>query len=72
MRIADPGKGKSAEQAKQLRLKEWKRPTKKADRDKLRADRVAIAKGVMGYGDSVSDKGAIQPDNPGDSLHSKS
>lgn len=43
----DPGVGKSKEEAISLRKAEWKRPTKKPDRDKLRSDRVTEARAVM-------------------------
>lgn len=58
--ILDPGKNaQTAEQAKQLRLKEWKRPKDEKKIKELRADRVKAAKEVMGYGDSVSDERAV-------------
>ena len=47
-KLTDPGAGLAKEQAREARMREWKRPTKKADRDKLRAERIADAKEAMG------------------------
>lgn len=44
----DPGAGLPPEAAKALRKAAWKRPAKKADRDKLRAGRIAAAREAMG------------------------
>jgi hypothetical protein len=41
MKLTDPGAGLPREQAREARKAAWKRPTRKQDRDKLRADRVA-------------------------------
>lgn len=47
-RAADPGKGATTrEQRYNARKQAWKRPTRKADRDALRAERVAAAKERM-------------------------
>ena len=41
MKLTDPGKGKSRDAAKAARMSAWKKPAKKADQDKLRAERIA-------------------------------
>lgn len=60
MKLVDPGKGKAKEEAKVEREKAWKRPTKKADRDKLRKDRTDYAKEVYGDGHGIPDQGKGQ------------
>ena len=40
-KLTDPGAGLPPEAARQARMQAWKRPAKKTDRDKLRAERVA-------------------------------
>ena len=40
-KLTDPGKGKSHAAAKAARMTAWKKPAKKADQDKLRAERIA-------------------------------
>ena len=40
MKIADPGKGLSREQAKAERMKAWRRPTTKAAREQAKKERI--------------------------------
>ena len=56
MIIAPGSNAATPEQAKTLRKQAWKRPAKKADRDKLRKDRIATAREAMGH---VSDSPGI-------------
>lgn len=46
--LTDPGKGKTEAQAKAARLAAWAKPKTKAERDKLRAQRVADYEEVHG------------------------
>ncbi len=48
-RLVDPGaNARTREEAKALREAAWKRPKDRATRDRLRADRIAVARGGMG------------------------
>ena len=39
--LTDPGKGKTPVEARAARMAAWAKPAKQADRDKLRAERIA-------------------------------
>lgn len=41
MKLTDPGKGLSREQAKAEHLKAWRRPTTKAAREQAKKERIA-------------------------------
>jgi hypothetical protein len=47
VRLTDPGKGLTPDQALAARLQAWRRPTTKAARQKLRQERVAAAREAM-------------------------
>ena len=51
-RIPDPGAGLPREQAREARLAKWKRPTKKADRERLRSERILAVTGGEEDGNS--------------------
>ena len=53
VRLTDPGAGLPREQAREARLKEWKRPTKKAEREALRAERILAAREAVMRGADV-------------------
>jgi hypothetical protein len=48
MKLTEPGKGKPKAEAKAARLKEWKKPSKKADQDALRQQRIKDWEGKNG------------------------
>lgn len=48
MKLTDPGKDKPKAEAKAARLKAWKKPSKKADQDALRQQRIQDWEGKHG------------------------
>jgi hypothetical protein len=53
MKLPDPGAGLPREQAREARLDKWRRPTKKADRERLRSERILAVGGGAEYDNRV-------------------
>ena len=62
VKMIDPGAGLPREQAREARLKEWKRPARKAEREALRAERILAAREAVMRGASVRKPDDSKPD----------